>query len=185
MCSPDSLGKVITVSTAVSAVGNLVEGKQAKAYYNYKGDQAEADANYEIGAAAVRASRVRKAGTYQQGEVAAGYAASGIDVTQGTPMTTREALDRNISLDATMQLLTGQRRAAILRAEAQGDRIAGDRALAGGMLSASRSILSGVSTYMNAQNARDKWIRRTQIDSDAEAAARFKEFGSAGDFYDD
>lgn len=161
MCDASGItNKMIMASAAVSAIGNLMEGRQAKTYYNYKGDQAVADAAYERGAAEVRASKIRKAGVLQQAEVKAGYAGAGIDVGMGTPLTTAETLQRNISEDATSQLLTGQRRARVLEADAQGYRAAGARAQTSGYLAAGRSLLSGVTASMDAQTKRDKWIRR-------------------------
>lgn len=173
--------KLIMASSAVSSIGNLIEGRQAKSYYNYKADQAEADAAYERGAAEVRASKIRKAGVLQQAEVKAGYAGAGIDVGSGTPLTTAEAVQRNISEDATNTLYTGQRRANVLEAEAGGYRAAGTRAQTSSYLAAGRSLLTGTAASMDAATKRDKWIRKTNQEF---AATKRAEFALGGGFED-
>lgn len=168
-------------SSLVSAFGNLSEGAQGQKFYNYKADQAIADAAYERGAATVRAGKIRKAGMIQQSQVKAAYAGSGIDVTQGTPLVSAETLQRNISEDATAQLLTGERKAKVLESEAAGYRAAGENAKSGGIISAGRSILSGAAAGMDAETKKDKWIRKSASEFQARKRA---EFALGGGFED-
>ena len=165
--------KLSLASGLLSAIGNIAEGKQGKKFYNYRADQAIADAAYERGAAQVRAGKLRKAGARQQSEVRAGYAGSGIDVNTGTPLVTAERLQRDISEDAMAELYTGERRARVLEAEAQGYRAAGANAQSAGIMGAGRSILSGAAAAMDAQAKQDKWIRKQQLDFQARKRAEF------------
>lgn len=172
--------KIILASTAISALGNLQEGKQAQRFYNYKADQASADAEYERQMGEVRAGKVRKAGAVVQSEVRAGYAGSGVDVNTGTPVAVAQKLERNIGEDAIAQLLTGQRRGQVLEQQASLDRMAGANAKTGGVLAASRSLLGGAAVSMNASTARDKWIRMAQQDFARTKRAEFTGFEDAG-----
>lgn len=174
-------GKIAMASSLVSAIGNIAEGRQAKSFYNYRADQAIADAAYERGMAAVRAGKIRKAGALKQAEVRAGYAGSGIDVNTGTPLVTAERLQRDISEDALAELYTGERRGRVLEAEAQGYRAAGSRAVSGSYLSAGRSMLTGAAAAMDSQTKADKWIRKQALDFQARKRA---EFALGGGFED-
>lgn len=173
--------KIITASSLLSAFGSVQQGNQGKAFYDYRANQAVADAAAERGAGEVRAGKIRKAGAIVQGQVRAGYAGSGIDVNSGTALVTSEVLARNISEDATAELLTGERRGRALEAQAAGDRAAGANAKFSGYLGATRSLLSGTAAVMDARTNRDKWLRRGQLDAQATKRAEFK---SGGGFED-
>ncbi len=157
--SGTSSEKIIAASSLLPVFGNLQQGKQGKAFYDYRSDQALADAAAERGAGIVRAGKIRKAGNLAQGEVRAAYGGSGIDVNSGTALVTAEQLQRNISEDATAQLLTGERRARALNAQAAGDRMAGENARSAGYLGATRSLLTGAAAALNARQETDKWQR--------------------------
>lgn len=157
--------KMIVASSLLGAYGSVQQGSQASAFYNYKANQAIADAAAERGAGAVRAGKVMKAGRFAQGEVTAAYAGSGIDVGSGSSLAVKEQLQRNISEDATAQLLTGERRARSLEVQAAGDRIAAVNARTSGTLGAARSLLTGAATAMDAENSRSKWIKRSQAEA--------------------
>lgn len=170
--------KIIMASSMLSAFGNLQQGKQGANLYGYRADQAIADAAAERGAGAVRAGKVMKAGRFQQGEVTAAYGASGIDVGSGSAIAVKEQLQRNIGEDATAQLLTGERRARSLEAQAAMDRVAGTNSITSGRLAATRSLLTGAGVALDAQNTRNKWIKKTQ----AEQARTPSVGGGSGDF---
>lgn len=151
--------KIITASSLLSAFGSVQQGKQGKAFYDYRANQAVADAAAERGAGEVRAGKVRKAGAIVQGQVRAGYAGSGIDVNSGTALVTSEVVARNVSEDATAELLTGERRARSLEAQAVGDRAAGANAASAGYLGATRSLLAGTAAVMDSRTNSDRWLR--------------------------
>lgn len=173
--------KIIAASSVLSTVANLREGKQAADLYGFRANQAEADAAAERGAAAVRASKIRKAGVQAQSEVKAGYGGSGIDVNSGTPLAVGEKLERNIGEDAIAQLLTGERKAAQLKQQAVLDRSSAAGAITSSRLAATRSLLGGVAASMDSSTKRDKWIRAQQVDFQRTKKA---EFVSGGGFDD-
>lgn len=173
--------KIIAASSVLSAVGNLREGKQGAAMYGFRANQAEADAAAERGAAAVRATKIRKAGVVAQAEVRGGYAGSGIDVNTGTPLVVAEKLERNIGEDAIAQLLTGERKAAQLTQAATLDRMSASNTITSSRFAAAKSLLSGVAASMDSGTKRDKWIRAQQLDFQRTKKA---EFASGGGFAD-
>lgn len=173
--------KIIAASSVLGAVGNLREGKQGANLLGYRANQAEADAAAERGAAAVRATKIRKAGVQAQAEVRAGYGGSGIDVNSGTPLAVGEKLERNIGEDAIAQLLTGERKAAQLQQQAGLDRVSATNTIASSRFAAAKSLLGGVAASMDSTTKRDKWIRAQQIDFQRTKKA---EFAAGGGFED-
>lgn len=173
--------KMIMASSLLSAFGNAQQGKQTQGFDNFKAAQAEADAAAERGAGVVRARKIRKAGEFAQGETTAAYGASNIDISSGSALAVHEQLARNISEDATAELLTGERRARSLEAGAVADRAAGQIARASGQLGAARSLLTGAAVAMDASTSRDKWVRKSQLDYQAQKRAEFSIGGGFGD----
>lgn len=171
----------MALSTALSSAGGVYNGVQGKRSYNFKADQASLDANAERGAGRVRAARTRRAGAIAEGEMRAGYGASGIDVNTGAPMVAGEVLHRQVEEDALNQLLTGERKARALEQQAELDKYAGKNALIGGFLGAGGSALSGTANYLDYQTGRDKWIRRGQMDFQRQRQAEFSAGGGFGD----
>lgn len=186
MCTGTEFGgaasdKMIMASSLLSAFGNVQEGRQTQQYDDYRARQAEADAAAERGAAVVRARKVRKAGVLAQGETTAAYGGSGIDVNSGSALAVKEQLSRNISEDATAELLTGERRALSLEAQAEADRAAGRNARASGNLGAARSLLTGTAVAMDASSSRDKWQRKAQLDFQSQKRSQFAIGGGFGE----
>lgn len=73
-------------------------------------EQAAADAVAEREAGEVMASKLRKAGRSQQSEAKAALAASGVEVTAGTPIRISEQIARNVETDALNEILYGERK---------------------------------------------------------------------------
>lgn len=106
--------------TLLSAAGGYQEGKAQQAQYKYQAAQAEADAQAEREAGQVAAQKIRKAGARQLSETKASYAASGVDVTTGTPQSVNRAIMQDIEEDALNAILDSNRKADRLKAQAQG-----------------------------------------------------------------
>jgi hypothetical protein len=92
----------------------------------------------------------------------AGYAASGVNVNEGTPAAVGERLGRDIEEDALTQLLTGQRRGTQLNAQAVGYRGAAKNAMKNAIFGAGGSMLGGTAALMDSNTNRDRWIRLTK-----------------------
>lgn len=104
---------------------------------------AEEDAALEREAAGKRAERIRRAGGSQQSEARAALAASGVEVTAGTPVRIESEIGRRAEEDAMEELLFGERSGSRLEDEAALRRRAGKNAEREGLLSATGSVLSG------------------------------------------
>lgn len=150
-------GYASVIGGIAGAASSLRTGSQTKAFDDYKANQAEADANAEEQLGQVRGDKVRKAGKVAMGQARAAFGASGVDVSAGSSLAVQANIQRNVSTDALTELLTGQRRAATLRATAQGDRSAGDIAMQDAYGGASKSLLSSYATSMRDKAAANRY----------------------------
>lgn len=135
--------KLMAGATAFSAVSSITRGQEEKNYRDYQAAQASADAQAEREYGVIQAAKTRRAGRAQQSEARAALSASGVEVGAGTPVLIQQEIDRRAEEDALQQILYGTRKGARLDQEAQGMRIAGDRARSGGYRGAVGSILGG------------------------------------------
>jgi hypothetical protein len=159
MCSGAGLGSV--ASGFFQGLGSIMQGRQQRDNYDARATQDDLDASYERSDAAVRATKTRKAGAIVQSGARAGFAASGVDVTRGTPLAVGQYIGRNVEEDALTQLLTGERRATALEKEATGLRGAARNASTTSLLSAWSSLLGGAGNAYSSQQSSDNWIRLT------------------------
>ena len=134
---------LMIASMAVSAMQSIQKGEQEQDYRNFQADQAEADAQAEREAGEVRASKVRKLGKSTQSEAVASLAASGVEVTAGTPVKIQQQITRNAEEDALNEILYGERKGRRLEQTAASERAAGSRASSAGYMGAFGSVLSG------------------------------------------
>lgn len=165
MCSGAGSGLPI-VGGFIQGLGAINQGRQQRDYYWDRALQDDTDAIYERQLGGMRAAKVRKAGEVVKGQARAAYAASGVEVGRGTPVTTNEKITRNVEEDAVTQLLTGERRAEMLTKEAQGLRTAGSNATTNALLSAWGSMLGGAASSYGNQQSSDRWIRMSQGERD-------------------
>lgn len=140
-------GKVFAAATAFSAISSIQQGQQEKKFANFQAEQANADAQAAREQGQVTAEKIRKAGKFQQAEAVAALAASGVEVTAGTPLRIADEIKKRVEQDAFAEMLTGQRQGTRLDQEAQGFRAAGKNAAARGAQRAVGSVLSAGAEY--------------------------------------
>jgi hypothetical protein len=114
----------------------------------------------------VRAGKVRKAGRLVTSQARAAYGASGVEVDHGTPATVQGSIRRNVEEDALTELLTGKRRATVLRTQGAGDRLAGENAERAGYMGAATSLLQGAASYAGSRQDTNRWIKLTEREND-------------------
>lgn len=141
---------LMVASTALQTMSRLDQGEQEQQSSNFQAEQSEADAQAEREAGEVRATKVRKQGKYQQSEARASLAASGVEVTAGTPVRIEQQIVRNAEEDALNEILYGTRRGDRLDQDAALYRQAGERAHVAGQRRAVGSVLSGGAAIVGA-----------------------------------
>lgn len=118
-------GMMLAISTGLSVVGQLQQGKANAAAANQNAANAEAQAaqmdrqaeldriqaERETVAATEEAKRIRKAGEKQAGAARAALAASGVMVDSGSAININEDILAGSESDAMNTLLTGERKA--------------------------------------------------------------------------
>lgn len=158
MCEPTTMaflatnaGAISAIGTGISAISMIQQGQQQQKMMEYQAAQAEADADAAQGQAMVQAEKIRRAMRSQQSQATAQMAASGVDVSQGTPEQINKEIYQRGEEDALTALITGRYRKSSLQADAAMSRISGQNAATAGWLSAGATVLSG------AAKAGEKW----------------------------
>lgn len=134
---------LMIASTVMSAAGDRQAGKAQSAQYQYQAEQAEADAQAEREYGINQAAKIRKAGARQLAETRASYAASGVDVTQGTPQTVNRAITQDIEEDALNAMLDGDYRAKKLIAQSQSYSASSQNALTASRINTAGTLMEG------------------------------------------
>lgn len=152
---------VIEVALLVGA--GLAAGATAKNAYDQSQDQRVAahqtdlDAQDEKLAAEQRADLIRKSGKRTRAAVQGAYAAAGINVGEGSPVTVDNTIATDVEHDAWQEVLTGN--ATARRGHRQADamrRVAGNTATQG-YLTAGGTLLSGAaSAYRSGWSSQPK-----------------------------
>lgn len=138
---------LLAAGTAVSAIGAIQQGQQAKAMGNYQAEQAAADAEAAKGQAMVEAGKIRKAGERQRSAAIASMAAAGVDSNVGTAELINKEITSNAEEDALTAVFGGNTSARRLNAQGQAAKIQGDNAATAGFLNAAGSALKAGSTF--------------------------------------
>lgn len=128
------------IAAGVSAGSSIMGGQAAKKAGNASGDA-------EIAASVDEARKIRKLAKQTRSQATAAYAASGVDVSEGTPLIAERDITQQSEEDALNTILGGQRRARALRKGGQ----VGQRA---GYLEAATTALYGGSKF-----ASNGWTR--------------------------
>lgn len=148
MCNPLAI-----VGSAISAAGQIKEGRQAREFGNYQQAQAQADAQAVIGQSQVQAGLIRKNAQQVNQSATAAFAASGADLTSGTLSEISRANIEAGETDAFLALLEGQDNARRLR---EGGRVAmeqGYQASRASQIGALGTLVGTASNqYANKQN---------------------------------
>lgn len=122
------MGYVALAAVAIQAYGSIMKGKEDKA-------QADAQASAEQQDAKLQATKIRRMAADTKSQASAYYAASGVDVGQGSPLVTQREISQRSEEDALFTMLGGQNRASALRRQ-------GSAAQTAGYINAAGSILS-------------------------------------------
>lgn len=147
---------MMALSTGVSVVGQLQQGRANQQASNAEARAAENLAAQTRDAAQQEAARIRKAGDRTRGAARAQLAASGIDVNSGTAVTIDGDIATNSELDAYNTLLTGDRKSTSLTDSAAISRARGKNAV-------SASVLGSISTGLQGWKA----VRAPQVSAPA------------------
>lgn len=119
MCEPTTIVMVVGLAIgAVTAYGQIQQGKAEEKYAQYEAAQAEADARAETGFAKIEAERIRKAGKKAVAEATAATAASGLDVSSAGAMAINREIYRGAEEDAYFALIGGKDRSQRMMAQA-------------------------------------------------------------------
>jgi hypothetical protein len=124
------MGQYAKAAAYAVQIGSSVMGGQS----GKKAGAAAASA--EIADSQQRARLIRKLARDYHGQATAAYAASGVDVSQGTPMIVDRQIEYDSELDALNEIVSGKRRARALRA--------------GGAVSQQAGYLQGAGTALSA-----------------------------------
>jgi hypothetical protein len=133
---------VALAAAAVSALGSMKQGNDAKAAANYNAAQATADAQANTAAAKVQAQRIREQGAQQASQANAAFGASGVETDSGTALRVTSGIAGDAEQDAYQTILNGVNGSNRMRAQAQADRLSGKQAQQAGMINAGSSLLS-------------------------------------------
>lgn len=138
---------MMAAGSAISAVGAIQQGQQAKAMGNYQAEQAAADADAARAQAQLEAGKIRTAGARQRSSAIASMAAAGVDSNVGTAELINKEITSNAEEDAINAIFSGNTRSKQLNASGQAARISGDNAGKAGFLNAASSALSAGSKF--------------------------------------
>lgn len=136
MCDPVSM-----TLTAFQGMNAIQQGRTAKAQADMQAMQSDYQAGVEHEAALQTAAMIRRAGRYQVGQAAAGYAGAGVKVGEGSALETERQIDQNVEHDAFQALLEGDRRARGLQVQGVMQREQGRMAQAAGYVNAVGTVL--------------------------------------------
>lgn len=167
MCDP--VTALLAASTTVSIYGQVQGAKAQRTALESQAGGMEEQAQQVEGAAYLQAAQTRQEAMQQarlfrrasetaRSSTVAAYAGSGVRVGEGSAAVVDDAIVRDSELDASMTILTGERRAAAietggrqdaasLRAGAGNARTAGRQATRAGYLGAASTALGAAASY--------------------------------------
>jgi hypothetical protein len=140
---------VALAAAAVSALGAMKQGNDAKTAANYNAAQTRADAEANTAAAKVQAQRIRQQGAQQASQANAAFGASGVETGAGTALRVTSDITGDAEQDAYQTILNGVNSSNRMRAQAQADVLSGKKAQQAGMMGAGSSLLSSGSQMYN------------------------------------
>lgn len=136
------------VGGVMQAKGQMDAGRAQQQTANFNADQDEIEAAQTRQAYREQAEKIRRIGRAQASEARAAYAASGVSIGSGTPVLINEQIQNDTESDAYNTILTGNRRADALEAQAAISRRTGSSMATAGQRGATGSLLSTAgSTY--------------------------------------
>ena len=151
---PVSLGLVLTAgSAAVSAGGAIMGGIAQQDQANYQATVAKYDAQTANANASNDALTQFKQSQMQIGAMRAGYGASGVEQSSGSPLDVLQQSARDAELDRQTIIYKGKLRAWDFNEQAQLDKYQGQLAADSSYFGAASALLKGgASAYQMSQN---------------------------------
>jgi hypothetical protein len=134
---------------AVSAVGQVQQGRAARSTANAQAAQDEYQGAVARDNSVAEAQRIQRAGRMARGETIGALAASGVKIGDGSALIDERQVMQDYETDASIALLNGTRAQAAANTSAANTRKAGRNAERAGYISAGTSLLSA-----GAQSAR-------------------------------
>lgn len=134
---------IMAAATAVTAYSAYSAGEREKHARDYNAKMAEYQARTAREAAEVRREIYAKKAARQLATMRARYGASGVDISEGSPLLVLMESAGEAAKDELRIKYGGEAESWGLLSEAQKEREAGQGAYAGGVLSAGGSLLSG------------------------------------------
>jgi hypothetical protein len=131
---------IIAGSTVLGAVGQKKRGRAVR-------DAADEQANAELAEAKLQAQRIRKLARDVRSQATAAYAASGVDVSQGSPLMAEREITERSELDAAFTILGGIRRQRVLGKQGKAEMI-------GANYQAASTVLGGAADFYRASGWR-------------------------------
>jgi len=148
---------MLVAGAAVSAVGAISEGKQAKKQGQFQQQQAMADAQAEREAASLRGDKIRDQGRRQKSAARASLAKSGVVADAGSALEIQENIIEDSESDAISEILGAGYASRKIEQQGEMARISGNNAFTSGILGAGKSALSAGYEYQKAG-----WIKQQQ-----------------------
>ena len=130
------------IGGGLSVMGQMQQASQQKKMYQAQAQQAVNQAAYRKDAAKAQAEKIRRAGAAQRSEAQAALAASGVNISEGTPLELQKTIIRNSEEDALMAILSGKRAEDAGNTEAELLMQAGDNAQSNAIYGAAGTVLS-------------------------------------------
>lgn len=158
-------GTLIGASSVLKAGGSLIGGISQNSAANAQAAQLDQQAANERDAATAKAESIRRAARYQTAQADSAYAGSGVSVATGTPVEVGRAIRKNAETDAYNAILTGQRQASTLEAQAAQTRAAGRSSLISGGVGGLSSVLSGGQQYSKWKSAKSSSVPVVDLSS--------------------
>jgi hypothetical protein len=151
------------LSAGVAAYSSYEAGRREKSARDYNARMAEYQAQTARQAAEARREIYAKKASRQLATMRARYGASGVDVSEGSPLLVLMESAGEAAKDELRIKYGGEAESWSLLSEAQQQREAGEGAYTGGIISAGGSLLSGAakgfSIYSGYREAKDKGTR--------------------------
>lgn len=133
---------------AMSALGSIQQGQDAKAWGKYQNKQAKADAFAQTQAAKVEQRKIREAASSQKSTAVSAISNAGLVVGDGTAADIESRITERGEYDAQMTMYNAQDQANRILAEGQAAKIQGNNQAQASYMQAAGSLLgAGVSGY--------------------------------------
>lgn len=135
------------IMAGISAGTAIYQGQQQKKMADYQADQAAADARAERSAAELEAEKIRELGKRQRSAARASYAASGVEVGEGTALQIDKEIGTGAEEDAQVSIFGGKDAFARGMQRSSAFEIQGQQAKTASYLEAANSAYGGYSDW--------------------------------------